>query len=63
MAGSSLEAFLDLVDKIAVTCDTLVERVNKKRDRQTSFNHRRELLAQLSDTEDPPTVLHIVAVC
>ncbi|XP_008149399.2 E3 UFM1-protein ligase 1 isoform X2 [Eptesicus fuscus] len=58
----SIEDFLSCLDSAAETCDIMVKRGDKKRERQILFQHRQALAEQLKVTEDPALILHLTSV-
>lgn len=58
----SIEDFLSCLDSAAETCDIMVKRGDKKRERQMLFQHRQALAEQLKVTEDPALILHLTSV-
>ncbi|CAK6446759.1 unnamed protein product [Pipistrellus nathusii] len=58
----SIEDFLSCLDSAAETCDIMVKRGDKKRERQILFQHRQALAEQLKITEDPALILHLTSV-
>ncbi|XP_002714637.1 E3 UFM1-protein ligase 1 isoform X1 [Oryctolagus cuniculus] len=58
----SIEDFLSCLDSAAETCDIMVKKGDKKRERQILFQHRQALAEQLKVTEDPALILHLTSV-
>ncbi|XP_077018544.1 E3 UFM1-protein ligase 1 isoform X1 [Tamandua tetradactyla] len=58
----SIEDFLSSLDSATEACDIMVKRGDKKRERQTLFQHRQALTEQLKVTEDPALILHLTSV-
>ncbi|XP_048666922.1 E3 UFM1-protein ligase 1 isoform X2 [Marmota marmota marmota] len=58
----SIEDFLSSLDSAAETCDIMVKKGDKKRERQILFQHRQALAEQLKVTEDPALILHLTSI-
>ncbi|XP_037698632.1 E3 UFM1-protein ligase 1 isoform X2 [Choloepus didactylus] len=58
----SIEDFLSYLDSATEACDIMVKKGDKKRERQTLFQHRQALAEQLKVTEDPALILHLTSV-
>ncbi|XP_040839724.1 E3 UFM1-protein ligase 1 [Ochotona curzoniae] len=58
----SIEDFLSCLDSATETCDIMLKKGDKKRERQIMFQHRQALAEQLKVTEDPALILHLTSV-
>eukprot|EP01087_Luapelamoeba_hula_P018069 TRINITY_DN5773_c0_g1_i3.p1 TRINITY_DN5773_c0_g1~~TRINITY_DN5773_c0_g1_i3.p1 ORF type:complete len:284 (-),score=47.41 TRINITY_DN5773_c0_g1_i3:69-920(-) len=62
LKGSSVEDFLAGLEKVAGTCQIHLKKLDKKKLRSIAHAHRLDFLAQMRETSDPATVLHLATV-
>jgi len=60
----NLDEFFEHLETMASSeyCDVLLKKVDKKKERQLTFNHRQALADQLDRETEPAIVLHLTAV-
>ena len=63
LSSNKPDEFLhSLEEHLSEACDVMIRKADKKKDRQTQFNHRQSLMDQIETCQEPATILLLVCL-